>query len=188
MVAGILYHLGVFMGDTFVGPDRSNRYGHFEDAEASAINRWVIASAGGSWYSPVDTWYVDANARIAPFVERRDAEHAIWGQKDPRLALTLRHWLMFLSNPVFVRTYRTPAHIDRSLMLRNGFTAWEAKRIRLAYDGALDDVLAGQRCFTVDYGLALKEPHSMVELLAAYIGVEPTRAAREHIRVERVHA
>ena len=78
-VGGVLYKLGVWMGDTFVGRDQTNPWGTFEDAELFAVTRQVMS--GG----------LSPEAYKAQ-IERRN-QRPLWGWKDPGLVWTLEHAL-----------------------------------------------------------------------------------------------
>ncbi len=71
-VAGVLHHLGVMMGETLVGADRSNPTGHYEDQNFRQLlyryrkDKLTLKAMGG-------------------FLESRFAAYKIWGLKEPAL-------------------------------------------------------------------------------------------------------
>jgi len=145
MVAGVLHRLGVFMGEHLLGSDVSNTSGHYEDLEFLAINKAILRDAGGSWRHPPSHEAIMSvtkyDRQMAALVARRDAEHELWGWKDPRTALTLGKWRPLLSDPLFVRVWRKQEHTVASLTRRNGMSSFEARQLCALYAGRAYDVL-----------------------------------------------
>jgi len=70
-VAGVLHHLGVFMGDVFDQPNKNNPKGFWEDLEFKKIlNQYENCDTSASEFCKV-------------LVEQRISQHEIWGFKDP---------------------------------------------------------------------------------------------------------
>lgn len=123
MVAGILHHLGVFMGEDLVmGNMPEQPTGYFEDREFLQLNERILSRAGGGWQDIPDQAAINSTAdrfseEIADLIGRR-SEHKIWGWKDPRTCLTLPLYLRFLSNPHIVIVQRDYLAIKASLIKR----------------------------------------------------------------------
>ena len=80
-VGGMLYKLGVWMGDSFVGRDQTNPHGTFEDAELFYITRQM--RSGIVLPEAYGTQIARRNQRL------------LWGWKDPALVFTLEHALPY---------------------------------------------------------------------------------------------
>ncbi len=110
-IAGVLHHLGCFMGSEFVPPDRNNPYGTFEDAK---------------FYNDETTYLADRSQKpdYRKFVEERE-EHNIWGVKSPTLVDTAHLLIPHLDNPRMIVAKRKPADIINSYM-----KAYNSGRVR----------------------------------------------------------
>ena len=74
--AGILHHLGVFMGSEFDKPNKSNPSGYYEDLD---FKRLFDKMSEG----------FDVDGQLDVLMRIREAEHTIWGFKDPQLCLLM---------------------------------------------------------------------------------------------------
>ncbi len=153
MVAGVLQRLGVFMGEHLQGADSSNAKGHYEDLEFQAINKAILAAAGGSWRHPPSHEAIMSvtkyDRQMADLVARRDAEHELWGWKDPRTMLTLRKWEPFLKAPLMIYVSRERFAVVASLMRRNGLGEREAHQLCQEYEDRMPSctaILASYEC------------------------------------------
>ena len=130
-VAGVLYHLGLFLGDDLLGPGKGNVKGHFEDREFLALHDKII----GNWENPQVDFEPYREAYTA-LIRKREAEHQVWGLKDPRLCFVAPHFLQIAHNVKVVLVYRDLKACTASLQGRNGFTREKAAYITAEYDYA----------------------------------------------------
>lgn len=77
-VAGALHHLGVFMGNQFDPPNNNNPKGFWEDLEFKALH-----AAYEDYQSDSYDKGSDLDAIYKQLIFKREAEHALWGVKDP---------------------------------------------------------------------------------------------------------
>lgn len=142
MTAGGLKEMGVNMGETLIGPDRSNPAGHFENREFVNLNKDIIAWAGGSWMElpPREKilQYPDKE-RIKSLVD--NSKDLLWGWKDPRNAATIELYLPYLDNPIFVVCYREYEEVAKSLLRRDGTPIEDGIKIAKEYHNRIDDFL-----------------------------------------------
>lgn len=122
LVTQLLHRAGLFVGDKLLGASASNFYGHFEDREVKRLHNNILADNGRSWL---------ADRRFAPFVgrsrwealqgfvERRNADHRLWGFKDPRVCLFLPLWRHLLPEARVLVVYRHFADSTDSLGRRH---------------------------------------------------------------------
>ena len=180
-VGGILYKLGVWMGDGFVGRDNTNPWGTFEDAELFYITRQMKSG-------------ILKPEAYGPQIERRN-QRPVWGWKDPGLVWTLEHALPYFEDvrAVFVHRPR-----GESIMSARKAYNWSAEQAANWYDTTEEQVLRWASELA-DLNLAthhmawsgiLDDPQMAVKVLAqfAYEGTEyqPTskqlKAAERHVR------
>jgi len=181
MVAGVLQRLGVFMGERLQGADVSNPRGHYEDLEFQLLNKAILAHAGGSWRHPPSHEAIMGvtkfDRQMAALVARRDAEHELWGWKDPRTCLTLCKWAPLLSEPVYVVAWRDWDAIIASLGSRNGMNANEVKDLCLLYDERFMQAQGEAPVFVAGYERAVDSPGQFVASLADALGIPTTPEA-----------
>jgi hypothetical protein len=109
LVCQLLHRAGLFLGYDLLGPAFSNLHGHFEDTEILKLHQQILADNGQTWlvsepFLPGLTephWH-----RLKWIVERRNAEHDLWGFKDPRVCLFMMLWKHLLPNAKVLLIYR----------------------------------------------------------------------------------
>jgi len=116
-VGGVLYSLGVWMGDSFMGRDNTNRWGTFEDKELFVLTRHI--NGGG----------MKPEAYRAP-IERRN-QRPLWGWKDPGLVFTLQHALPYLEDVRAIVCHRPAGQCIISARTAYG---WREEQARQWYD------------------------------------------------------
>ena len=102
-VAGVLYHLGLFLGDDLLGPGKGNVKGHFEDREFLALHDKII----GDWENPRVDFEPYREAYTA-LIRKREAEHQVWGLKDPRLCFVFPYFKEIARDVKAIFVYRNP--------------------------------------------------------------------------------
>jgi hypothetical protein len=109
LVAQLLHRAGLFLGYDLMGATFSNPHGHFEDVEVYNLHEQILADNGHTWlvsepFLPVITgshW-----RRMERIIQRRNAEHGLWGFKDPRVCLFMMVWKYLLPNAKALLVYR----------------------------------------------------------------------------------
>jgi hypothetical protein len=109
LLCQLLHRAGLFLGYDLVGAAFSNPRGHFEDIEVFSLHEQILADNGQTWmvsepFLPVITeshW-----RRMERIIQRRDAEHNLWGFKDPRVCLFMMSWKHLLPNAKALLIYR----------------------------------------------------------------------------------
>lgn len=127
LVANVLHHLGVHMGDRLLRANEWNPYGHWEDLDFFDLNVEMLRAAGGDWADPPSTLGIRATAEwFGPEVRalvdwKRKQGRAAWGWKDPRTCLTAwaYHGYLRAEDEVrYVHVVRHEEDIVDSLMRR----------------------------------------------------------------------
>lgn len=75
-VAGMLHHLGVFMGYKFDQPNANNPRGYWEDVQFKDLHKAFLEGE-------------DHEERYNRYIQDRKSTQDIWGMKDPRLCMML---------------------------------------------------------------------------------------------------
>jgi hypothetical protein len=109
LVCQVLHRAGLFLGYDLMGAAFSNPHGHFEDIETYDLHEQILADNGQTWmvsepFLPVITgshW-----RRMGQIIQRRNAEHNLWGFKDPRVCLFMMIWKHMLPNAKALLIYR----------------------------------------------------------------------------------
>ncbi len=107
--AQLLHRAGLFLGYELLEPLPSNPYGHFEDREVVNLHQEILADNDRTWLVAEPLLPVVEKARWARargMIERRNAEHALWGFKDPRACLFMMVWKYLLPDMKVLLVYR----------------------------------------------------------------------------------
>ncbi len=118
LVCQLLHRAGLFLGYDLMGATFSNPYGHYEDIEVYDLHEQILADNGHTWlvsepFLPVITephW-----RRMERIIQRRNAEHGLWGFKDPRVCLFMMIWKHLLPNAKVLLVYRHFSDTTHSL-------------------------------------------------------------------------
>ena len=120
LVAHLLHQMGVNMGEVFLEADEYNPGGYWEDTEFLAVNKALLAAAGGDWRHPpsvedMESVRVDLESEMVDLIKCRSDANKHWGWKDPRTCLTLPLWARYLDGQRYVVCRRKAADIEASL-------------------------------------------------------------------------
>ncbi len=131
-VAGSLYHLGFFLGDSLMAKSDDNPYGYFEENKIVAWNNQILKLAGFNWDDQnafinvndfIDTEIVQV---IKAYIIQSTKEHEFVAFKDPRFCITLPIWLYCCTQakiqPKFIFVIRNPEDVAQSLHQRDLFS------------------------------------------------------------------
>lgn len=134
LVASILHHMGVYMGNSFLHEDELNPWGYWEDAEILELNKRIIGSAvdDGTWNDFITLKQIVAQKEtykeeIKQIVTNRERikNKIAWGFKDPRTCYTIWAWSDFLPpNTKYVIVHRNKEKVVDSLLRAHGEGQW----------------------------------------------------------------
>ena len=179
-VGGVLYHLGVWMGDGFVSRDHTNPWGTFEDAELFYITRQMKSG-------------IVKPEAYQPQIARRN-QRPLWGWKDPGLVWTLEHALPYFEDVRAVFVHRPAGGCIASA--RKAYN-WGKAQAEGWYDAVFEQLNAwmtefeeaGVPMLHLQWWDVLESPKDAVKALAefAFEGMEPPSAkgvkrAERHIK------
>ena len=119
LVASVLGHAGVDLGQDLLGADRGNRHGHFEDRGILQMHENLLHSVGQGLFPTRFDVLPHPGEEERRTVESLVADrHGPFGFKDPRLCLFLDFWHETLPDARYVFLYRHPLDVVRSLIQR----------------------------------------------------------------------
>lgn len=190
VVAELIGALGVYLGDTLLGPNQDNPTGHHEPIELIELNDRILAAAGGSWSSPPSRQAVLTAGRsfreeVASWVKARNRSNPVWGWKDPRTVLTFDLFRPLLRRPRLVVVRRQCDAVALSLQKRDGTDYAANVALCEAYNRRIDNILKGRvPRLELHYERVRADPkHSLIEL-ARFVGKTPSEP--ELIRLSRL--
>jgi hypothetical protein len=181
-VAGVLHHLGVFMGHRFIGPTPFNERGHFEDVAFVALHKRIV----GGWKRPcVD--FEPVRKAYVKLIRSREKQHKLWGFKDPRTVYAFPYFLRSVRAQVkVINVHRSLAASARSMAHRKK----KGSTINVNYKQALGIArqyrdarwVAMHYCFDgprlrVQYEELVHDPAGQVKRIAGFLGVIPDQRA-----------
>jgi hypothetical protein len=154
LVCQLLHRAGLFLGYDLLEAAFSNPHGHFEDREVVDLHRQILADNGRTWLisEPFLPTITEAHwQRLKRVAERRDAEHNLWGFKDPRVCLFMMLWKHLLPNAKVLLVYRyilagTPP-IDRTVLEPDG-SSTQVQALLGRAGSSFADVVDAQRGVT----------------------------------------
>ena len=133
LLASIMQHAGVSIGDRLLGATATNERGHFEDLDFLDWHESVLADNDRTWYDvdPGDRLEISESRRLeAERLIARRSRLRQWGWKDPRSCLFLGFWSKLLPEARYVFIYRRPDAVLSSLRRR------QEPRLRRQFRGA----------------------------------------------------
>ncbi len=191
-VAGVLHHLGVFMGYRFVGAGKYNKRGHWEDKVFLGHHKRIV----GSWKNPkVD--FEPHRQVYSRLVRRREEEHELWGFKDPRTIFMFPYFLEVVK--VEVRVINVWRNLEASAKSMTARHSTKSSRINVDMGEAriiaelyrreqmqvLEDWEGAQ--LNVKYERLCQRPHREVIRIAQFVGLSLTERAVKFIAPKLRH-
>lgn len=178
-LAGSLQEMGVELGEVSTA-DPHNRKGNRESKELMVLHDTVLGDNDGSWKKPPKRreWSEERRAAMADYITRMDAEHALWGFKDPRALLLWDEWLRQIPHVERVGIYRHPLAVHRSLESRNPrFDKGRSVKLWAAYNEALVAELERAPFPLLRFDVAPRDLDAQLRAAAAALGLPAQDAA-----------
>lgn len=179
MIAGILYFLGVNMGEKLIGRMASNPLGHFEDEEFVKLNDRILKLAGGSWHNPPERESILKQQEVfdqdIKSVTAR-LSCGIGGWKDPRTSLTIELFLPYLANPFFIIIQRAPGAVARSLKKRDNFNLEKSISLRLSYENRIKNFFTRYPelpYLDLNYNAITGQPRLWLNIIIKFLSLSP---------------
>ncbi|MEL6981443.1 MAG: sulfotransferase [Actinomycetota bacterium] len=172
-VAGLLSALGQLPAGRLAVP--SNPDGQWERPELRPALELLLAANRATWaHPPPDGHTLRVPAPLSAYTARVFRRHAadpfLW--KDPRLCLTIDHWLGLAKGPAkVVVIHRRPTEVADSLAARNGWSPEQGLALWERTNRNAITRLAGREVFVVDHGSLLANPAEMAAALGGWLGL-----------------
>lgn len=182
MVAGVLHHLGVRMGEhiegdrwDWGGPDEWNGKGHFADA---AIGNWGNAVFG---VPPCVDREIESGEReqLASIIKHRQSFGVDWGCKHHVLPWFAEQIAPMATSVKIIVTHRQEKRSIESWAARSGDSLEKAREIVFSAKQRIADVLHSidaPRMF-VNFDNIIDHSASRIRKIAAFVGRAPTPEA-----------
>lgn len=170
-VAGTLHHLGVFMGERFDKPNSNNPKGFWEDLDFKEIH-----SAYEENGQDLVLFHRGLDVNYRGLISKREADHQLWGVKDPLLCKHLKKLTSNISDYKLIVCRRSVEDIAASMGRAIGFPSDTFLPLAKSYVDELDMSLAeytGPR-------LEIQKTDSMLQILepiCEFVGLPSNQAA-----------
>lgn len=193
MTAGVLNILGVGVGREYLidflplkliklrqGESDANKKGHYENLVIQGLNKAIFQDTGcdrDCWDDPPsDASLQDAAHRYHKHIKRtiRFEEGGLWGWKDPRSVFTIKYFLPYLTNPVFIVCHRDPFDVARSLNTRNNMTLQKGRELARAYEDKITEFtenLPDEQLLELDFEEFKNNPTKVVTEIVDFLGI-----------------
>lgn len=176
-IAGILHHLGVFMGDVFDPPSSNNSTGYFEDIEFK------------SFHTKFDGGELDGNPSLmndyVDLIKKRESEKKLWGLKDPLLCTNLFRLISNLkTDHKLIVCHRKTEDIAKSMA--KGLKEPNLQRFQPLAQFYVDKMLEQMLNYRgtileMDHDQTLGNPEFHINRIASFVGLPVSQEALFHI-------
>lgn len=144
LVGHLLHDAGILIDNGIpINPD-VNKNGFFESPDVMVKNDRLLNFYGAKWDNPPD--HLDEGIAVL--------DHDYDAVKDPRFSLTFNAWV-WPEDTKLIKVVRSEAAVVKSLMKRNGFSAFKATNIYRVYNRRLNKI-RWKNQITVNYEDLLK--------------------------------
>jgi hypothetical protein len=188
-VAGILYKIGINMGQKMLGKNHSNPLGYFEDKEFVDLNNRILGTSGGNWDSPPSEKNIIAQKNkfekeIRNLVSIKNKDNSkYWGWKDPRTSLTIQLYLPYLKNPCFIVCHRQAKAVTESLLQRDRIEIREGRKLWEIYEKRIDiffKEFSKLKRLDLHYENVIAEPEETVRKIIDFINLNISKERYEN--------
>jgi hypothetical protein len=117
---------------------KDNRRGNRENKDIMRLQIDILAQSGGTWDEPPSAieWKREHFERAQEILAEQ-AEHPVWGFKDPRTLLTFEGWQRLVPDLQPVGIFRHPLRVAQSLEKRDHFGVEKSLSLWMTYNTRL---------------------------------------------------
>jgi hypothetical protein len=182
--------LGAHLGEGLVPANKFNPKGHWECADAVAINQALLEAYGsdgnyGFNFDPCDIFRISNSeidylcSEVSSLLKRRTSKSGTWAVKDPRMALLLPLWIKEASKLQYVElkpivSLRNPYDVFLSLKKRDGFDISTCFFLWSKYYRSIATALSDTPALVVDFNRLVQQPRDELSRIALFIGTDVT--------------
>lgn len=181
LIAKFIHGSGIDLGNSLVGANKGNRYGHFEDAGILEFHRNILIREFGShmWGSGQPRITNEDRAQAVDLISQRQHKQH-WGWKEPRTCLFLDFWKSLLPGARFLFIVRNPISVVDSLVRREKHIRWDFRinnnflRSWLVYNRQCQIFYEQNKsqCMMVILEHALHNSESFINMLSKHLAFE----------------
>ena len=194
LTAGILYHLGVNMGDNMKRPNSRNKCGYFENRYTLNFNIKVLESNN----IHINKLSLPPLNSLLPFKDGlrkktkklvKKIERRLWGFKDERNLWTFPLYEEFIENPYFIVHYRDAEAIAQSINFWENKSLEHGRDISKQYYELVGEFFKKYQYprLNIHYEDFFIEPQKQIEKICEFIDVPFRKEAIEHIKPKMKH-
>lgn len=190
-VAGVLHKLGVVMGQPLESEDGKPRFdwpdanewnpvGFYQDAPLENLEHSIFGDSYQQW--PIDTLSGEHESRLSEIITSRESHGVNWGSKTSRAGYLLPHIIRLCKSDVkLIVTQRRESESKSSWSAMTGHDEPLSRDvINCASDAREFAMSLGLPMLTVSFD-ELMSSSSIIEQIAAFVGVSATKTARDHV-------
>jgi hypothetical protein len=179
-----LKSLGLYLGDSLLGPQPDNPKGYWEQWRILEVNEAVMAAIDRPWSSPrpipPETWeghgLDELKDRAASVLVDLFRGRPLWGFKDPRTIRLFPFWSDVLGrlgpSVSIVLAIRPPQSAIESLIARDAISDADAEELWLEYMLPSLPAIAEYPALIVDYDRLVRSPIRELRRMAKHLEVE----------------
>lgn len=187
LVAGVLYHLGIPMGEEATPEQTSdrNKHGFFEDKSFTDLSERIThyvnqyKQSGRAPTAAHIEYKFDED--IKKVVEARKNDGDIWGVKDVNQLQVHKFFKKYFDNPLYIAVMRNPVDCAYSKF------DWYGKQNNKPYEHFLNEAIESDRLLLkllqilegeimiFSYDRALRNPDVVVDRVVKFLGIKPTK-------------
>lgn len=187
-VSGILHHLGVFMGKSFIEADAGNIWGYWEDADFHKVCMSVWDTLQHSFVSEKDKkGLTEWRGEMMKLIEERKKLNRPWGFKNPRVANAPEFFLSCFKNPKIIRCVRNEENAVKSFVKAYS-TELNEEKARYWYSFRkknLDEALKNREYLEIKFENITKDKEGTAKKIADFVGLPVNQEAIDFIKDEK---
>jgi hypothetical protein len=175
-VAGLLHHLGVFMGSEFDNSTSHNRSGYWEDLEFKNFHKKMESLS----FSDND------RSDYEKLIKSRQDTFELWGLKDPLLCLFLDEFLNNLDDVKIIVCDRDQEKIAQSMCKVLGYQDNYENLLKLVnfYVDSMNDKISKHKIpfLRVDHEALIQKTSETIHLICDFLNLEYQQSAFDYVK------
>jgi len=179
LIANIVNHCGIYMGDDLMEPDNANPDGFYEDWDFVKLNNKLLSASEGSWNikPKLDITKTIFDSEMIEYIKENKKD--IWALKDNRLAYTFPAWEPYLENIHWIVAQRHKQAIVNSLFnTHSGLFSEELRTdeyFKQLYNEHYDNLKKFSNKYPtliISYERLFKNPKKEIKRILEFIGIK----------------
>ena len=175
IVAGMLYRMGVYMGEYFRPPDEHNPFGYYEDRDFNSLFNKAAT----------DNDELDFRLNLERLIITRRAMYRPWGIKDPKITDCLEIFLLYFSNAKFIVCKRNKTDCVKSILNQTRSLGRSKEWAEGCYDQRkeiIEHLLNDQKVLEIEFDQLLEDPETIAKQILLFVYHERIIAAKNSLK------